>query len=394
MTLLKETISYCPKCIEKIPATVHEREDGIYMTKTCPAGHGDFDAFLERDKEYYKQYMQTKIIERDPMFISLMIPITHACNMNCYFCYTPTRSTKDDFPKEKVLEIIRNSRANHFLLTGGEPTVSPYLFDYIKAIRDKNKWVSIATNGLKLEDKAYVKALRDAGVNDVTMSLYGFDDETYLKITGIPNMMRNRERVFKNLRKYRMPLNFSFTISEHLKPEYIGKVFETALQNLDFIYQIRMRSVTPAGSGAHETPFCIGRLLDIYAEIFDTTPEELKEFDRNAGPIVEHTWNKSLNIPKNPMLYELDIIRFLEHQASRGNNRCKQLLNMRPKRYKKSNDIRMTGDYLVLAAWKWHTPYTADYIELINIPLGYYTYSHGETGLVIALALAGNGMDI
>jgi len=387
MQELRTTTSFCPTCCEEIPATVYEKDDGIYMKKSCPAGHGPFDVLIERDKDYYKHWMQNDFSKPRP-YVSICIPITHACNMKCYFCYAPNRKTDDDIAPEKVKELVRTFPGYHVLFSGGEPTLCPYLPDYLKVANEVKKFHSIATNGIKMADKEYMKVLTDAGLGEVTVTLYGFNDEAYGKMAGRP-MMKIRKANLENLRKAGVPVTLSFTVNRGVNEKDIPYLFELAMKNADMAYQIRMRSVTPSGSGGNDQPLFVSEHIKVFAEIFDVSVEELKEYNYSRGPYMEATFDPMFKVPKNPQHFELNLIHFLKEQAAKGNKRCQKFLKMRPKRNENHPDSRMRPDFLILTAWNWTTLQTADLTFLRNIPLAYYTYNAGIMGFPIAVLVSG-----
>ena len=50
--LIKTTTSICPECLEKIPADVVEKDNKVFMLKSCKS-HGDFSALLASDVRHY-----------------------------------------------------------------------------------------------------------------------------------------------------------------------------------------------------------------------------------------------------------------------------------------------------------------------------------------------------
>ena len=50
--VIKTTTSICPECLEKIPAEVVEKDNRVFMLKTCEQ-HGDYSALLASDVRHY-----------------------------------------------------------------------------------------------------------------------------------------------------------------------------------------------------------------------------------------------------------------------------------------------------------------------------------------------------
>ena len=91
----------------------------------------------------------------------LYMDLTHRCNMSCKVCCNPDRDTPDmtleyfedvckTLPKKVIFRVI-----------GGEPTVHPQFFDFIRIANEYKHIITICTNGKKLSDYSYAKELKN-----------------------------------------------------------------------------------------------------------------------------------------------------------------------------------------------------------------------------------------
>ena len=393
MKVLKETLSLCPVCLKEIPATVYEREDGIYIKKECDEGHGKWDVMFEPCKDYYKRTMQTEFFHNDPPHFTMGIPITHECNLKCPFCYAPDRDTKYDLSRDKILEIIRTFRGKHVTLTGGEPTMNPHLPEFIKATRDAGLDNCLVSNGVKLADKAYLQTLIDAGMVDILFPMYGFDDEIYKEMTGRA-LLQNRLTVLQNLIDADMPICLSFTFVRGRNEEQFPKVLEYALKNSDHVHQIRMRSVSPGGACGSENPFFISEYLDVISKAFDVTPQEMIDFSLGEGPYYKYTFPESYKAPRTPIHFELQIINFMRDRAANGNKRCQELLDLMPKKNNDDPNFRRRPEVFFINCWHWGSLETVDLMNFRNMIISLYSYNKGEMNFLEATLLSGRGVDL
>ncbi|MFZ3323512.1 MAG: GTP 3',8-cyclase MoaA [Usitatibacter sp.] len=120
----------------------------------------------------------------------LRISVTDRCNFRCTYCM-PKEVFDADYaflPHEQILtfeEITRMARIFHGLgtrkirLTGGEPLLRRGIERLIAMLREALPDVdlTLTTNGSALKAKA--QALRDAGLNRITVSLDSLDDATF-----------------------------------------------------------------------------------------------------------------------------------------------------------------------------------------------------------------------
>ncbi len=123
----------------------------------------------------------------------LRISVTDRCNFRCTYCM-PREVFNDDYaflPHAELLtfeEIVRVARVARRLgmekvrLTGGEPLLRKGIEKLIAMLTDALPGIDIAltTNGSAL--KARVRALRDAGLKRITVSLDSLDDATFRKM--------------------------------------------------------------------------------------------------------------------------------------------------------------------------------------------------------------------
>jgi len=75
---------------------------------------------------------------------------TSGCNLRCVWCDTPYTSWRPEgssWPLAKVLARIDRHPTNHIVITGGEPMLAAEIEDLTRALRRRNKHVTIETAG-------------------------------------------------------------------------------------------------------------------------------------------------------------------------------------------------------------------------------------------------------
>jgi cyclic pyranopterin phosphate synthase len=125
----------------------------------------------------------------------LRISVTDRCNLRCSYCMPAEifGASHKFLPKPEILtyeEIERVARAAVSLgvrklrITGGEPLLRadlPQLIEKLARI-DGVEDLSLTTNGVVLA--GYAEALREAGLDRVTISLDSLDEEVFKKMNG------------------------------------------------------------------------------------------------------------------------------------------------------------------------------------------------------------------
>jgi cyclic pyranopterin phosphate synthase len=139
----------------------------IYFSnsRTKPNNIGEYDQILD-------SYGRT--------FQTIRLSLLPVCNFQCIYCKTEEEVFKYKIKKpEYFINIIKkinkiiNIKKIH--LTGGEPTLYPYLEEVVQKLKELNiPDVSITTNGTLLLKKLY--NLHQAGLDSINLSLDALDD--------------------------------------------------------------------------------------------------------------------------------------------------------------------------------------------------------------------------
>ena len=87
----------------------------------------------------------------------IMLEPLYTCNLACIGCSVErhTGKLKDRMPLETCLKAIDDCGAPIVNICGGEPTLYPELKDLIQGIIDRNKYIILCTNALKLKEKVF-----------------------------------------------------------------------------------------------------------------------------------------------------------------------------------------------------------------------------------------------
>jgi len=125
----------------------------------------------------------------------LRLSVTDRCNFRCEYCmpkdkfgphfsFLPPTSLLTFDEIERLVRIFVSLGIRKVRITGGEPLLRPRIEELIARIRRLAPGVDLAmtTNGFLLAKKAY--ALREAGLNRVTVSLDSLDPRTFRRISG------------------------------------------------------------------------------------------------------------------------------------------------------------------------------------------------------------------
>ena len=118
----------------------------------------------------------------------LRISITDRCNLRCKYCMPGDIETTDMENLLTYEEIVQVTAAalgiRHIRLTGGEPLVRRGCVDLVEKIKNVSgiETVGMTTNGVLLAE--YAKALKEAGLDSVNVSLDTLDETEFQRLTG------------------------------------------------------------------------------------------------------------------------------------------------------------------------------------------------------------------
>lgn len=217
--VIGETVSLCPVCLKRIPASIIENSGSVYMEKTC-FEHGRSMTLLWRDDaESYLNW----IAFGDPDLASCRssarqwdgdkgcpfdcglcsehlrdtcsaaIMTTSKCDLSCSFCFTS--SQEPHLPSlgeiRAMYEFYRQAADGSngkypVELCGGEPTTRDDLPEIVAIGRDMGfDYIQVNTNGVRIgRDEEYLFRLKEAGLTTVYLSFDGVSDGPYERIAG------------------------------------------------------------------------------------------------------------------------------------------------------------------------------------------------------------------
>jgi pyruvate-formate lyase-activating enzyme len=113
------------------------------------------------------------------------IEITNKCNLDCIYCFGPEYSNSDkDMPLDfwySVLDFLSRTNCKCVVISGGEPTLYPYLIDVLKFAKNKGLSVLLATNGL--DEQTIIQCSLFCDI--IALPLDACENELCFKLRGI-----------------------------------------------------------------------------------------------------------------------------------------------------------------------------------------------------------------
>lgn len=141
-------------------------------------GAAEVETFFHVDYEY-----DTEVEEP-----TSRIGIIYRCNQVCTFCELADMSTPIEPGKVRAaIAASRERGSRRLIITGGEPTLSPHLVDYVGYARQRGiERIELQTNAVLLDKPGLADTLRRAGLTHAQVSIHGPDSEVSDRLTAAP----------------------------------------------------------------------------------------------------------------------------------------------------------------------------------------------------------------
>jgi 7,8-dihydro-6-hydroxymethylpterin dimethyltransferase len=267
------TESLCPSCLKRIPARRAIQDSEVYLEKTCPE-HGPFRTRIWKGQPEFEAWCLPKIPVPLPVVFreidqgcpfdcglcpdhrqqscTILLEVTRRCDLGCPVCYADTRAEGDD-PSLEVIAgwFLRAKEAAgncNVQLSGGEPTLRD---DLPKIVAEGKRlgfeFIQLNTNGLRLAwDRAFVKALKEAGLSSVFLQFDGTDEAVYRRLRGRP-MLNEKQEAIATCGENGIGVVLVPTLVPGLNTDNIGAILQTALDHSPVVRGVHFQPISYFG---------------------------------------------------------------------------------------------------------------------------------------------------
>lgn len=223
--------------------------------------------------------------EENP-FPYLYFDITYRCNMKCSVCYNPIKPIPDMNLETFEDQVSRLPTSIEIHLIGGEPTIHPDFFEFIKIVHKYGHDVYFSTNGVKFaQDLEFCKQLKEHYSNgkikihlDVSG---GYDLDVTKKIFGHERYHDIKMRCLENFVTAKVGrVTISMMLIRGLNEHVMGDMFKIAEKYNRAVREVSYRSQGDIGrylDGRHAEPYQTNDWLRIMMEKGLTTSDDLSK---------------------------------------------------------------------------------------------------------------------
>jgi Molybdenum cofactor biosynthesis enzyme len=183
--------------------------------------------------------------------------------------------------------LLKKRRDCKVVMTGMEPTCRKDIFELIERAGNRT---SLITNGIKLEALEYVQKLKSHGLKKVFISFNGLNDEIYRKMNG-KNLLRTKLKALENLELEKIDTLLSVTLAKGVNEDQILPLVKFCFERRSFIFELRIRTLTPIGKHLNAEQICLSELIQLVADSLQVSKTDiLREFCFMQAFIENFSW--------------------------------------------------------------------------------------------------------
>ncbi|HET9050888.1 MAG TPA: radical SAM protein [Candidatus Dormibacteraeota bacterium] len=304
---IEYTKSICPVCKAVVDAQVNVRDDKVYLRKRCKE-HGSFEALVYGDAKMYFDSVrfnkpgtipletQTDVVDGCPLDCGLcpehkqhacigIIEVNTNCNLDCPICFADSGHQPDGYSLsleqvDRMLDVYVASEgeAEVIMLSGGEPTVHPQIFEIIELCKTKRiKTVNLNTNGIRLaSDVGFVKRMGELHPN-IYLQFDGFKERTHREIRG-RDLRELKKRALDNCAEAGLTVTLVAAIERGMNEDEVGDIIRFGVEH-PAVRHVAFQPVTHSGRHVEFDPMTRLTNSDIIHLIAAQVPEWFRADD-------------------------------------------------------------------------------------------------------------------
>ena len=157
-------------------------------------------------------------------FETVLVDVTHRCNMVCANCYLPNRDIPDMELSRLEACLAALPRRTNVRIAGAEPTMRRDLPEIVAMVRRRGHRAVLVTNGLRLGCERYVRELKDAGLRHVYISFNGADNDDWYQALDNMRCAAKKLRAVEHAVAHGMIVNTGTILVRGLNEAVVGRV--------------------------------------------------------------------------------------------------------------------------------------------------------------------------
>ena len=200
-------------------------------------------------------------IRSENILFSVLLELTHQCNLDCFFCYTKNIHQSPGLRKKQYFQLfedLKKMKVMELTFTGGEPLIHRDFFCLGRKAHELGFVVRLKSNGHCLNQQYAKRIKKEISPFMVDISLHGATPATHDRQTRVPGSFDRLMRNLQYMRDIDMRIKLSITLTAWNEHE-IEKMIHLA-DKLGIIFQVNTQ-ITPRNDG-DLTPLSIAPSLE------------------------------------------------------------------------------------------------------------------------------------
>jgi len=206
-------------------------------------------------------------------FKMIYVNLTSRCNMHCNFCYMEGRED-DDMSLDYFEEVCKQlPHRVVFRMAGGEPTIHPKFFDFLRISKKYGHLPTIVSNGKKFLDKEFIKDIKNFGSGGVWCITLngGWTNPDAYKLIDNEDCIEWKNKAISNLLEANIKrVALSAIIVKGLNEHVIGEFVDHASKYRKNIRYLKFRASGNIGRHVKTLPYTMDEFLNkLFLMYFD-----------------------------------------------------------------------------------------------------------------------------
>ena len=219
--------------------------------------------------------------------IATQFELTSGCNQRCIFCYNVwkglcSKQNSITLSKENQLKVIDKIIENEIfdiIFSGGEPLLVSWLEELIKKCSESRMYITLITNALLITPER-AKTLKNAGLNDMQISIHHYDAKINDNLTKISGSFEKSVEGIKN------SLKVFGTEGVNINMVALPETYKAVYKMAEFLHSIGVGSFsvgTPSATGEMEKDKNLIINKKMFLEIYNQLRKAKKDFNLRVG---------------------------------------------------------------------------------------------------------------
>ena len=283
LLIREKNSSICPDCGNIVSMKRRFKGNFLYITRKCRNGFNKRELVCKTDEisdRYFWNSPASSLIKEKDYLKNIRvfdILITKKCNSDCKVCFAKWCGDNYEEMNMKTLKgLLKDVKGARIVLNGGEPTERKDLVKLIKTVLESGNKPILYTNGLKLSNHGYLKRLKNAGLEEVSISFDGFDERIYESVRGGWQQYSKTIKAIKNLEKEKMKTSLYSTIIKGINENQVDHIIDYATLH-SFVWTCSFKPLYLPGVNPSAN-FNESHVL-AYSEILKLINEKIEEVD-------------------------------------------------------------------------------------------------------------------